>query len=66
MRIDIMKLQDGTLVVNEVESLEAMTKATKQKHVDGTTGGNLDATNMRMSSFLNNFWSFMILDLVVC
>ena len=66
LRIDIMKLQDGRLVVNEVESLEAMTKATNQKHVDGTTGGSLHTTNMRMSMFLDNFWSFMILDLLVC
>jgi hypothetical protein len=52
--------------VNEVESLETMTKATNQKHVDGTTVGSLDTNNMRMSMFLDNFWSFMILDLLVC
>ena len=59
-----MMRQDGRIIVNEVESLEAMTKATRQKKTDGSSVP-IDISDAKTSQFLDSFWEFTIRELIM-
>ena len=59
-----MMCQDGRIIVNEVESLEAMTKATRQKKIDGSSV-SIDISDAKTSQFLDSFWEFTIRELIM-
>jgi hypothetical protein len=54
LRIDIFETQTLTLVVNEVESLEACTQFSGQVQPDGRRGTHVN--DDRMSAFRETFW----------
>jgi hypothetical protein len=62
-RVDIFRTQLGKLVVNEFESLEAMTEATKQADANGPQLAN-DIIDGSLNKFKVEYWTDKLVQLL--